>query len=69
MIIEAVWGYGFECYSNLINVHINHLRKKVDAKRDDKLIHTVRGVGFVLELRDGETGATGRPADSQASSG
>jgi two-component system copper resistance phosphate regulon response regulator CusR len=51
MILEAVWGYGFECYSNLINVHINHLRKKVDGDRPDKLIHTVRGVGFIMELR------------------
>ncbi len=51
MILESIWGYGFECYSNLINVHINHLRRKVDGDRPDKLIHTVRGVGFIMELR------------------
>jgi two-component system copper resistance phosphate regulon response regulator CusR len=57
MIIEAVWGYGFEIYSNLINVHITHLRKKVDGDRPDKLIHTVRGVGFMIELRAGSDAA------------
>ncbi len=51
MILESVWGYGFECYSNLINVHINHLRKKVDEDHAEKLIHTVRGVGFIMEVR------------------
>ncbi len=51
MITEKVWGYGFDTYSNLIDVHINHLRKKVDRDFEPKLIHTVKGVGYVLEDR------------------
>jgi len=51
MITEKVWGYGFDTYSNLIDVHINHLRKKVDRGFGRKLIHTVKGVGYVLEDR------------------
>jgi heavy metal response regulator len=55
MITEKVWGYGFDTYSNLIDVHINHLRKKVDKGFAAKLIHTVKGVGYVLEDRGHET--------------
>jgi two-component system copper resistance phosphate regulon response regulator CusR len=51
MITEKVWGYGFDTYSNLIDVHINHLRKKVDRPFERKLLHTVKGVGYVLEDR------------------
>lgn len=53
MITEKVWGYGFDTYSNLIDVHINHLRKKIDRGFPNKLIHTVKGVGYVLEDRGG----------------
>jgi heavy metal response regulator len=51
MVLEKVWGYGFDSYSNLIDVHINHLRKKIDRDFQVKLIHTVKGVGYVLEDR------------------
>ena len=51
MITEQVWGYCFDTYSNLIDVHINHLRKKVDQDFESKLIHTVKGVGYMLEDR------------------
>jgi two-component system, OmpR family, copper resistance phosphate regulon response regulator CusR len=51
MITEKVWGHGFDSYSNLIDVHINHLRKKLDHGFEPKLIHTVKGVGYVLEHR------------------
>jgi two-component system copper resistance phosphate regulon response regulator CusR len=51
MITEKVWGYGFDTYSNLIDVHINHLRKKIDRQFPTKLLHTVKGVGYVLEER------------------
>jgi DNA-binding response OmpR family regulator len=52
MITERVWGHGFDGYSNLIDVHINHLRKKIERGFGKKLIHTVKGVGYVLEERD-----------------
>jgi two-component system OmpR family response regulator len=51
MITEKVWGYSFDSYSNLIDVHINHLRKKMDRGFDPKLIHTVKGVGYFMGRR------------------
>ena len=47
-IEQQVWGYDYEGDSNVIDVYIRCLRKKIDADRADKLIHTVRGVGYVL---------------------
>jgi len=52
MITEKVWGYGFETYSNLIDVHMNHLRRKIDRDFEPKLLHTVKGVGYVLDQRN-----------------
>jgi DNA-binding response OmpR family regulator len=54
MIIECVWGEGFDSYSNAIEVHVNNLRNKVDKPFDVRLIHTVKGVGYVIEDRSGE---------------
>jgi DNA-binding response OmpR family regulator len=54
MIIEKVWGYGFETRSNAIDVQINYLRNKIDADFEPRLIHTVKGVGYILEDRSGE---------------
>jgi len=51
MIIEYVWGEGFDSYSNAIDVHVNNLRSKVDKPFDVRLIHTVKGVGYVVEER------------------
>lgn len=48
-IIEHVWDYDFDSGTNLVDVYINYLRKKVDSGREPKLIHTVRGVGYVLK--------------------
>jgi two-component system copper resistance phosphate regulon response regulator CusR len=56
MIIEEVWGYDFDSYSNVIDVHINHLRRKIDRDHDVKLIHTVKNVGYVLEDRGADQG-------------
>jgi len=46
MIAEHVWGYDFESESNVIDVHIRSLRRKLDAGRDRTAIETVRGVGY-----------------------
>jgi DNA-binding response OmpR family regulator len=54
MIIERVWGEGFDSYSNAIDVHVNNLRNKVDKPYEVRLIHTVKGVGYVVEVRAGE---------------
>ncbi|HLV27428.1 MAG TPA: response regulator transcription factor [Gemmatimonadales bacterium] len=48
LITEYVWGYQFDTGTNILDVVINHLRKKIDAPFDHKLIHTVRGVGYVV---------------------
>jgi DNA-binding response OmpR family regulator len=49
LITEYAWGYHFDPGTNIVDVVINHLRKKVDAKHPRKLITTVRGVGYVLK--------------------
>ncbi|HEY6055784.1 MAG TPA: response regulator transcription factor [Gaiellaceae bacterium] len=49
LITEYAWGYHFDPGTNIVDVVINHLRKKVDAKHARKLISTVRGVGYVLK--------------------
>ncbi len=49
LITEYAWGYHFDPGTNIVDVVINHLRKKVDAGRDRKLITTVRGVGYVIK--------------------
>jgi DNA-binding response OmpR family regulator len=47
-IAEHVWDYVFDSFTNIIDVYVNYLRKKVDRDADTKLIHTVRGVGYIL---------------------
>jgi two-component system, OmpR family, response regulator len=49
VLLEAVWGYDFETQSNVLEVYMNFLRRKIDAKYEKKLLHTVRGVGYVLK--------------------
>lgn len=52
MLFEQVWHYHFDPRTNLIDVHIGRLRRKVDMQGDIPLIHTVRGIGFVLRAPD-----------------
>lgn len=49
MIAEHVWDYNFDSFTNIIDVYVNYLRKKVDRDFAKKLIHTVRGIGYVLK--------------------
>ena len=51
LIAEQVWDMNFDSDTNVVDVHIRRLRAKVDDPFDRKLIHTVRGVGYVLEDR------------------
>jgi two-component system, OmpR family, copper resistance phosphate regulon response regulator CusR len=51
LIAEQVWDINFDSDSNVVEVHMRRLRAKVDDPFDLKLIHTVRGVGYVLEQR------------------
>lgn len=55
MISEHVWDYHFSTGTNLIDVYVNHLRRKIDDNADEKLIQTIRGVGYVLRRPDSET--------------
>ena len=48
LITEYAWGYHFDPGTNIVDVVINHLRKKIDARHDRKLITTVRGVGYMV---------------------
>jgi two-component system copper resistance phosphate regulon response regulator CusR len=48
LITEYAWGYHFDPGTNIVDVVINHLRKKIDAHSDRKLISTVRGVGYMI---------------------
>jgi two-component system OmpR family response regulator len=48
LITEYAWGYHFDPGTNIVDVVINHLRKKIEANHSAKLIHTIRGVGYVI---------------------
>jgi heavy metal response regulator len=48
MIAEHVWDYAFDSFTNIIDVYVNYLRKKIDKDYSTKLIHTVRGQGYIL---------------------
>ncbi|GEL78540.1 response regulator transcription factor [Tenuibacillus multivorans] len=48
-MLDAVWGFDYVGDTNVVDVYVRYLRKKVDADTDRELIHTVRGVGYVLK--------------------
>ena len=48
VIAQHVWGVDFDTFTNVIDVYVNYLRRKIDADGEPKLLHTVRGVGYVL---------------------
>ena len=48
IISEHIWDYNFDTGTNLIDVYVSHLRTKIDSGHERKLIHTVRGVGYVM---------------------
>jgi two-component system OmpR family response regulator len=52
MIMEHVWDYHFDPQTNVVESRIYHLREKIDKGFDTKLIHTVRGVGYVLKTAE-----------------
>jgi two-component system copper resistance phosphate regulon response regulator CusR len=53
MIIEHVWNLSFDTSTNVVDVYINYLRRKVDDGFGKRLIHTIRGVGYELSSRAG----------------
>ncbi len=48
-ILEQVWGLNFDSQTNVVDVYVNYLRKKIDQNFEPKLIHTVIGMGYVLK--------------------
>ena len=49
MILEKVWDYSFDPGSNIVDVYVGKLRGKIDAGRGVKLLHSVRGEGYVMK--------------------
>jgi DNA-binding response OmpR family regulator len=49
MLAEHVWGLDFDPESNIVDVYVGYLRRKVDGPHERKLFHTVRGAGYVLK--------------------
>ena len=47
-IEDNIWNYDYEGGTNVVDVYINYLRKKIDEGYDEKLIHTVRGIGYIM---------------------
>ena len=52
MIADNVWDYTFDTFTNIIDVYINYLRKKIERGEEPKLIHTVRGLGYIFKEED-----------------
>lgn len=48
MLFEAVWNYQYDDQTNVIEVHIGRLRRKIDGEGDAPMLHTIRGAGYVL---------------------
>ncbi len=51
MLLEDLWGYRFALRTNVVDVHIGKLRRKIDAPRERALLHSIRGSGFLLGLQ------------------
>ena len=49
VLLERVWGYDFEGETNVVDVYIRYLRAKIEEPFGVKLIHTVRGIGYVIK--------------------
>jgi two-component system response regulator MprA len=52
MIAQHVWGLDFDSGSNTIDVYVGYLRRKIERTGEPRLIHTVRGVGYVLQAEE-----------------
>ena len=48
-IADHVWNYSFDSGTNIVDVYIRYLRRKIDSDESQKLIHTIRGVGYILK--------------------
>jgi DNA-binding response OmpR family regulator len=51
LLLERVWGFDFNGTSNVVEVYIGYLRRKLEAHNKKRLIHTVRSIGYILRLK------------------
>jgi DNA-binding response OmpR family regulator len=63
MIIEHVWNLSFDSSTNVVDVYVNYLRRKVDDGHGRRLIHTVRGVGYELSGTSAQSAAAAAVAN------
>jgi heavy metal response regulator len=59
MIVEHVWDMDYDGLTNIVDVYIRHLRSKIDDRFNDKLIHTVRGIGYMIEAPEKSSAGKG----------
>jgi two-component system OmpR family response regulator len=52
MLLENVWDYHFDPQTNVVDVHVSRLRRKIDAGFDAPILHTIRGAGYMLRAND-----------------
>src|SRR5678816_1126061 len=64
MIVEHVWDMDYDGLTNIVDVYIRHLRSKIDDQFTLKMIHTVRGIGYMIEAPD-KPADTAKPAAEQ----
>lgn len=67
MIVEHVWDMDYDGLTNIVDVYIRHLRSKIDDKWPNKMIHTVRGIGYMLDASDADIAAAQQAGDELAS--
>jgi two-component system copper resistance phosphate regulon response regulator CusR len=68
MIIEHVWNLGFDTTTNVVDVYINYLRKKIGEGSPTKMIHTVRGIGYRIDAEEDRERQPPGPTDFTQSS-
>ena len=52
MVLDHVWGLGFAGQSNLVEVYMSYLRRKIDGEGQPRLLHTIRSIGYMLSADD-----------------
>jgi DNA-binding response OmpR family regulator len=68
MIVEHVWDMDYDGLTNIVDVYIRHLRSKIDDRWPMKMIHTVRGIGYMLDIPESESAALAQQQGEGSSS-
>jgi two-component system alkaline phosphatase synthesis response regulator PhoP len=48
-LLDEIWGYEYYGETRTVDVHIRHLRSKLDSDKEDSIIHTIRGIGYLIK--------------------